>query len=110
VILSFSFGRRENVEYLLSRELKSRANPQSISLDVLSRSEAIGFIQDLPAQFRIQLDHRLAYPFSPGALQMLVEHIAQTKTCSYSPGATEVAFAGLKPVVRLRGRGKMMSA
>jgi hypothetical protein len=79
IILSFSFGRRENVEYLLSGELKSRANPQSISLDVLSRSEAVEFIQDLLAQFRIQPDHRLAYPFSPGALQMLADHIAQSK-------------------------------
>ena len=79
VILSFSFGRKENVEYLLSDELKSRAEPQSISLDVLNRADALGFIGDLLAQFRLREDGRWAYPFSPEAVEVLVKHIAETK-------------------------------
>ena len=79
VILSFSFGREDNVAYLLSDELKSRAEPQSISLDVLSRGEAIEFIRDLLAQFRLREDGRWAYPFSPEAVETLVEHIARVK-------------------------------
>ncbi|MBC7250087.1 MAG: hypothetical protein H5T62_07365 [Anaerolineae bacterium] len=79
VILSFSFGREDNVAYLLSDELKSRAEPQSISLDVLSPGEAIEFIRDLLAQFRLREDERWAYPFSPEAVETLVGHIAQAK-------------------------------
>ena len=79
VILSFSFGREDNVAYLLSDELKSRAEPQSISLDVLSEREAVDFIRDLLAQFRLREDERWAYPFSPGAVATLVNHVAKTK-------------------------------
>ena len=79
VILSFSFGREDNVAYLLSDELKSRAEPQSISLDLLSKAEAIEFIRDLLAQFRLREDERWAYPFSPEAVETLVKHIAKAK-------------------------------
>jgi len=79
IILSFSFGREDNVAYLLSDELKSRAEPQSISLDVLSQAEAIEFIRDLLAQFRLREDERWAYPFSPEAVETLVKYIAQDK-------------------------------
>lgn len=80
LILSFSFGRQDNVSYLLSSELKSRAEPSSISLDVLTKQEAIGFLRDLLAQFRVKEDGRWAYPFSPGALQAIVEHVAGRKS------------------------------
>ena len=79
VILSFSFGREDNVAYLLSNELKSRAEPQSISLDVLSQAEGIEFIRDLLAQFRLREDGLWAYPFSPQAVEMLVRHIVREK-------------------------------
>jgi len=79
VILSVSFGREDNVAYLLSDELKSRAEPQSISLDLLSQVEAIEFIRDLLAHFRLRQDERWAYPFSPEAVEMLVKHIAEAK-------------------------------
>jgi hypothetical protein len=79
VILSFSFGREDNVAYLLSDELKSRAEPQSISLDVLSQAEGIEFIRDLLAQFRLREDKRWAYPFSAAAVETLVGHIAKIK-------------------------------
>ena len=79
IILSFSFGREDNVAYLLSDELKSRAEPQSISLDVLDQAEGIEFIRDLLAQFRLREDGRWAYPFSPEAVEVLVGHIVRRK-------------------------------
>lgn len=79
LLLSFSFGRKENVEYLLSGELKSRAEPQTISLDILGETEAQEFIRDLLAKFRLHQDARWAYPFSPEAVRTLVEHIARNK-------------------------------
>lgn len=79
LILSFAFGREENVAYLLSDELKSRAEPQGIRLDVLSKAEAMDFLRDLLEQFRIRDDGRWAYPFSPEALEVLVDYIATRK-------------------------------
>jgi hypothetical protein len=79
IILSFSFGREDNVAYLLSDELKSRAEPQSISLDVLSQTESVEFIRDLLAQFRLREDERWAYPFSKEAVKTLVGHVAKVK-------------------------------
>jgi hypothetical protein len=80
LILSFSFGRQDNVSYLLSPELRSRAEPLAISLDVLTKEEAIAFFRDLLSQFRLKEDGRWAYPFSPGALQAIVEHVAGRKS------------------------------
>jgi hypothetical protein len=79
-LLSFSFGRQENVAYLLSNELKSRAEPDAVNLDLLTRDEAVEFLLDLLAQFRLKNDGRPAYPFAPDALQTLVGAIADSKT------------------------------
>ncbi len=79
IILSFSFGRQDNVSFLLSDELKSRAEPQRISLDVLSKTDAVVFIRDLLEQFRLQPTDQWAFPFSEDAISTLVDHIAKTK-------------------------------
>lgn len=79
VMLTFSFGNKENVAFLLSNELKSRSEPETISLDVLSRSEAAQFIIDLLAQFRINNDDHTAFPFSQQAIETLIDYIAQRK-------------------------------
>lgn len=79
LVLSFSFGNRENVEFLVSDELKSRAEPQHISLDVLTTAEGVEFLRDLLAQFRLQEDERWAYPFTPQAIEGLLAHIGQRK-------------------------------
>ncbi len=79
VILTFSFGREDNVSFLLSGELKSRSEPQTISLDVLSEAEAIEFLRDLLEQFRIEKDARWAFPFSPASIKALVSGVSKTK-------------------------------
>lgn len=79
MFLSFSFGRQENVAYLLSGELKSRAAPETINLDVLSKWEALEFLRELLDSFRLRPDVNWAYPFSPEALEGMVEHIARSK-------------------------------
>jgi hypothetical protein len=81
MLLTFSFGKKENVDYLLSAELKSRAEPQSISLDVLSREDSVGFLADLLEEFRITKDdlHPL-FPFSELAVQTMLINISQSKT------------------------------
>lgn len=78
-LLSFSFGRQENVAYLLSNEIKSRAEPDVVNLDVLTKNEAIEFLLELLAQCRLRSDDRSAYPFASEALPVLVGSIADNK-------------------------------
>jgi len=79
MFLSFSFGRQENVAYLLSGELKSRAAPETLNLDVLSKAEALEFLRELPDKFRLKFDGNWAYPLTPEAMESMVEHITRTK-------------------------------
>lgn len=79
ILLSFSFGNQENVMFLLSDEVKSRAELQSIKLDVLTKGEAVEFLRDLLSSFRISDDERWAFPFSPNAVTLLVDKIAQER-------------------------------
>ena len=79
LILSFSFGREDDIAFLLSDELKSRAEPQAITLDVLTRAQASEFLSDLLAKFRITKDERWAFPFSPLAINAMLMQISQLK-------------------------------
>jgi hypothetical protein len=81
LLLTFSFGKKENVEYLLSSELKSRADLNSISLDVLNREDAAAFFLDLLEQFRIKKTdegHPL-FPFSQKAVNTMLLTIERKK-------------------------------
>lgn len=80
LILSFSFGEQDNVRFLLSDELRSRARLQTISLDVLGQSEAVEFIEDLLSQFRMEQTSDLCTPFTPGAVDEIVQFTAQKLT------------------------------
>jgi len=80
LILSFSCGNQKNVDFLLSRELKSRAAIQSISLDVLTQNEAREFIKDLFSQFRVDNNGDWAYPFQSDAIDLIIKTIADKKS------------------------------
>jgi hypothetical protein len=80
LMLTFSFGKKENVFYLLSAELRSRAEPQPINLEVLSREEAFAFLSDLLGQFRINKDcANSVFPFSQSAVNTMLMTIAKKK-------------------------------
>lgn len=79
LILSFSFGRQDNVAFLLSNQIKSRADPESITLDVLTEAEAEEFVHDLLDQFRIIPEKRWAFPFTPEAVRKVIKHIKKNK-------------------------------
>lgn len=81
LLLTFSFGKKENVDYLLSPELKSRAELQSINLDVLSLEDSMIFLEDLLGQFRIQPDQgNPTYPFSQVAANEMLLAISRNKS------------------------------
>lgn len=79
LVLSFSFGVKENLDYLLSPELKSRADLQAINLDTLTHPESVEFIRDLFLQFRITKDDRWSYPFTPQAVDQVIQTILAKK-------------------------------
>lgn len=79
LFLTFSFGRQDNVKFLLSSELQSRADLETISLDALTESEGMEFLQDLLAQFRTKPDDRWAYPFTPESALAIVKYVAGQK-------------------------------
>ncbi len=79
LVLSFSFGRQDNLRFMLSEELRSRAELQTISLDTLSQDEAIEFVQDLLSQFRLKEASDPLGPFSPEAAQETIRFIARSK-------------------------------
>ncbi len=85
LMLSFSFGNKDNVDYMLSSELKSRAELESINLDILSNDEAIEFMRDLLAQFRLQQDSQWAFPFMPETLDSLIQYIVDEKKKAITP-------------------------
>lgn len=79
LLLSFSFGRQDNVKFMLSDELRSRAEPQTISLDTLGQNESVEFVQDLLSQFRLQEATDPLAPFSLPAATTIVAYISGTK-------------------------------
>jgi hypothetical protein len=80
LILSFSCGNKENIDFLLSAEVKSRAEPKAIILDVLTKDEAVDFIRDLLSQFRNSKDDRWSFPFSPRAVDLVINCIVSRKS------------------------------
>jgi len=80
ILLTFSCGKKENVDYLLSAELKSRAEPQSIMLDVLKTEEGTEFLADLLSSFRITSnDEKIFYPFTRESALALMNYISSKK-------------------------------
>lgn len=80
LVLSFSFGNKANVEYMLSSELKSRAEPNAINLDTLTTTEAANFICDLFSQFRCRPEESKGFPFTTDSVNRIVQSINSHKT------------------------------
>jgi len=72
LLLSFSFGRPENIKYLISNELRSRADLEMISLPVFSRKEAHRFTVDLLDAHRIEGAPSHLYPFTEQAIRAIL--------------------------------------
>lgn len=79
IILSFSFGKKENVDFLLSSELKSVIQPHSITLDYLSVTEGKEFLIDLFQNFRIHENNNVTFPFTSDCIIKLLQYIESKK-------------------------------
>lgn len=79
MMLTFSFGHQDNIKFMLNDELRSRAEPQTLSLDVLTQEEAFEFVEDLLSHFRIDPAPTTTYPFSAAGAQEVIRYIASKK-------------------------------
>lgn len=79
LLLTFSFGRQDNLTFMLTPELISRASPQTVALDRLTSAEAIEFVADLFSQFRCTPASNPLSPFSAPAAEEIVRFISDHK-------------------------------
>ena len=79
LIMSFGSGERRFVEKLISEELYSRANPQHLILELLSREDAVSFVTDLLAQFRQKGSPSDSFPFTLPMIEVVISEIVTDK-------------------------------
>lgn len=75
LVLSFKCGCEEHVRRLLSRDLQSRADYQSISLPLLTATEAMDFIHYLLDHFRTSGSPSPWFPLSEEVVQVVVAQL-----------------------------------
>jgi len=81
ILLSFACRKKENVDVILSKELKSRADPaRSIQLPEMSRQEVPVFVQELFDAYRTRAKPPTKmYPLKPECLEVVMDTIVSKK-------------------------------
>lgn len=74
IILSFSFGRPENIDFLLTEEVRSLADPESIHLPQMTKVEAMEFVEDLLKSYRSSESVGPLFPFTAESCQVVLDH------------------------------------
>ena len=74
IILSFSFGRSENIDFLLTDEVRSLADPESIHLPQMTKKEATEFVEDLLNSYRSSESAEPLFPFTVKSCQAILDH------------------------------------
>jgi hypothetical protein len=90
IVLSFSLGRPDNIDFLLNAELRSRADPETILLDELTELDAREFVRDILRAFRRSESPDPYSPFTEEAIEMAVGRICSNG--STTPRAIMHAF------------------
>lgn len=75
IILSFSFGRPDNIQFLLTPELYSRADLETITLPVFRPHEAKEFVMDLLDIFRASGAPDSCFPFTEASIGVILSRI-----------------------------------
>lgn len=94
LLLSFSFGDKKNIKYLLSDELIDRANLERyVQLPAMTSDDALAFVRDLLAA------HRPAgwaggdwYPFGEQAALAVVQFLEKSSALQLKPRTVMQAF------------------
>ncbi len=80
ILLSFAFRKKENVDVILSPELKSRADTRSIQLPEMSREDVPLFVQELFDAYRTrQKPPSVFFPLQSDCLAVVIDDIVARK-------------------------------
>jgi hypothetical protein len=80
ILLSFACRKKENVDVILSRELKSRADTRSIQLPEMSRDDVHVFIQELFDAYRIKKKPpTVLFPLQSECVPVVIDDIVARK-------------------------------
>ncbi len=75
LVLSFGSGEEKFVRHLLSPELQSREDHLRVSMPLLSKSEAVNFVQDLLNHFRCGDVPSPWFPWTRETVEAVIGHI-----------------------------------
>jgi len=80
ILLSFAFRKKENVDVILSSELKSRTDTRSIHLPEMNRDEVSRFVEDLFEAYRTKEKPPIKmFPLHPECIQSVINDIEARK-------------------------------
>ena len=77
IILSFSFGRPDNIRFLLTEEVRSRTDLEQIRLPELTETEALEFLVDLLRYYRWGTPPNAFFPFTEEACRAVLSVIGK---------------------------------
>ena len=93
LLLSFKCGDEQHVRRLLSEDLQSREDYQSVALPLLTRVEAFDFIRYLLEHFRSVNSPSPWFPFAENVVEAVVRHL--TRHEGVAPRVLMKAFEAL---------------
>ncbi|MCJ7426368.1 MAG: DUF2791 family P-loop domain-containing protein [Dehalococcoidales bacterium] len=73
ILLSFSFGKPENIRFLLPEEVRSRADLDSLQLPQMNPEEALEFVSDLLNCYRSCEGAEPFFPFTKDSCQAILQ-------------------------------------
>jgi hypothetical protein len=77
ILLSFSFGEPNNIKYLLTDEVISRADLERIQLPTMSDKQAIEFVVDLLRAYRCKDMKDPFFPFTKESCQAILKQVGR---------------------------------
>lgn len=79
LVMSFGSGKEQYVKHLLTDELLTLVDHQRLRLDLLSRDDAIQFISDLLAVFRVPDSPSQFFPFDQDGVKAIVNGLVDSR-------------------------------
>ncbi len=96
LFLSFSVAQQDSMLNLIPEDLLARSRTFPIlALPYLTREGAKEFVTDLLSLFHARREHPVGYPFSPQALDRVLENVVKEKEGRVTPRALMEAFGGV---------------
>lgn len=86
LVLSFSCGSVAHLELMLSPELLDRAPlTDPLTMPEMTRDDGVSFVTDLLAAYRLDGAPTATFPYTPAALEAVVDHIQSSRSLTLKP-------------------------